>query len=397
MNVAVASSVSGVVTPRLRVMLVDDAAVVRTMLARWIEEEPDLQVVASLRNGRAAVDQVTCVDPDVVILDVDMPELDGISALPLLLEKKRDLVVIMASALTRRHAEVSIRALTLGAADYIPKPKSDQDGASTAVFRHDLIEKIRQLGARRRRLSPPPSSAPTILPAAPAMPRSSALPAEIALPPLAEIPSPPLAPFSLRPFPAVQPRVLLIGASTGGPQALTKLVGGLGDMLDHIPVLIVQHMPPTFTTILAEHLARASGHPAQEAQDGEPVRAGHIYIARGGLHMRVARRNGTAVLALDDGPLISYCKPAIDPLFSSAAEVWSGWNAAVVLTGMGADGARGAADIVDAGGSIIAQDEASSVVWGMPGAVAQAGLCSAVLPLDRIAGRLADLFAGKGQ
>lgn len=394
MNVAVASSVSdGAAAPRsrLRVMLVDDAVVVRSTLTRWIDEEPDLQVVASVRTGRAAVDQLAAVNPDVVILDVDMPELDGISALPLLLEKKRDLVVIMASALTRRHAEVSIRALTLGAADYIPKPKSDKDGESTAVFRHDLIEKIRELGAKRRRTPPPPITipSPSIMPSAAPM-RPMAEPVESV-----ELPAPSFAGVTLRPFPPTLPRVLLLGASTGGPHALTRIVGGLGDMLAHVPVLVVQHMPPTFTTILAEHLARASGRPAHEARDGEPVIAGHIYVAPGGLHMRVVRDNGTAVIALDDGPLVNYCKPAIDPLFASAAEVWGGWNAAVVLTGMGADGARGAAAIVKAGGSVMAQDEASSVVWGMPGAVTEAGLCSAVLPLDRIAPRLVDLFAGR--
>jgi two-component system chemotaxis response regulator CheB len=159
-------------------------------------------------------------------------------------------------------------------------------------------------------------------------------------------------------------------------------------------VLIVQHMPPTFTTILAEHLARASGRPAHEAIDGEAVRAGEIYVAPGGRHMRVVRSNGSPVIALDDGPLVNFCRPAVDPLFSSAAEVWGSRNLAVVLTGMGSDGALGAAEIVRSGGCVIAQDEASSVVWGMPGAVAHAGLCSAVLPLDQMAPRVIRLFAG---
>jgi two-component system chemotaxis response regulator CheB len=158
--------------------------------------------------------------------------------------------------------------------------------------------------------------------------------------------------------------------------------------------LIVQHMPRTFTTILAEHLARASGRPAAEAVDGEPVRAGRIYIAPGGRHMRVVRRNGTASIMLNDGAPVNFCKPAVDPLFSSAAEVWGNSNLAVVLTGMGSDGARGAGDIVAAGGGVIAQDEATSVVWGMPGAVAHAGVCSAVLPIDQIAPRILRLFLG---
>jgi two-component system chemotaxis response regulator CheB len=153
-------------------------------------------------------------------------------------------------------------------------------------------------------------------------------------------------------------------------------------------------MPPTFTTILAEHLARASGRTVCEAVAGEPVRAGQIYIAPGGLHMRVARRDGIASIALDDGPLVNFCRPSVNHLFSSAAEVWGPRNLAVVLTGMGCDGARGAADIVAAGGGVIAQDEATSVVWGMPGSVAQAGLCSAVLPLDQIAPRIVRLICG---
>ena len=153
-------------------------------------------------------------------------------------------------------------------------------------------------------------------------------------------------------------------------------------------------MPPTFTTILAEHLARASGRATHEAVDGEPIRAGQIYIAPGGRHMRVVRREGVASIALDDGALVNFCKPAVDPLFASAAEVWGGKTLAVVLTGMGSDGTQGAAAVVTAGGAVIAQDEASSVVWGMPGSVAQAGLCAAVLPLHEIAPKVIRLFAG---
>src|SRR5205085_1381537 len=189
--------------------------------------------------------------------------------------------------------------------------------------------------------------------------------------------APELGDIVLRPFPPTPPRVLLIGSSTGGPQALNAILGAIGRVIDNAPVLITQHMPPTFTTILAEHLARTSGRPAAEARDGELIRAGHIYVAPGGLHMRVARRDGLPVIGLDDGPPVHFCKPAVDPLFASAAAVWGSWNLALVLTGMGADGARGAAQLVAAGGGVIAQDEASSVVWGMPGRVAQAGLASA--------------------
>ncbi len=202
------------------------------------------------------------------------------------------------------------------------------------------------------------------------------------------------AALARRSFSSQNPRVLLIGSSTGGPQALMNVVGEIGPVIDRFPVLITQHMPPTFTTILAEHLARASNRPAREALDGEPVKAGHIYLAPGGRHMRVVRQGGEAVIALDDGPAVNFCKPAVDPLFMSAIDVWQGAVLAVVLTGMGADGMRGGKDIVAAGGSVIAQDEATSVVWGMPGAAANAGICSAVLPLHQIAPKLVRLFSG---
>jgi two-component system, chemotaxis family, protein-glutamate methylesterase/glutaminase len=384
MNVAVAQpSPAGAIARRIRVMIVDDAVVVRGLFARWVEAEPDLEVVASLRTGRDAVSQIERADPDVVVLDVEMPELDGISALPLLLEKKRDLVVIMASTLTRRNAEISLKALSLGAADYIPKPASNQEVTGSATFRRDLIEKIRQLGLRSKRLRLARTrQLPRTQLAPPLQPRHPGL--EAATPALV-----------LRPLPATPPRVLLIGASTGGPQALNAIAARLEGVLERAPVLITQHMPPTFTAILAEHLAQVAKRPVREAVDGEEINAGTIYIAPGGKHMSVARRDGVAVIALDDGPLINFCKPAVDPLFATAATVWGHKVLALVLTGMGSDGLRGAQAITAAGGHVLAQDEASSVVWGMPGQVANAGLCSAVLPLNEIAPKLVRLFAGE--
>jgi two-component system, chemotaxis family, protein-glutamate methylesterase/glutaminase len=372
----------------LRVMIVDDAVVVRGLVSRWIDAEPDLKVVASLRTGREAVDQLLRHNPDVVLLDIEMPELDGIEALPLLLEKKRDLIVIMASALTRRSAEVSLRALSLGAADYIPKPATNREVTTSASFRRDLIEKVRQLGARRKRAF---VGKPAAMPIAPARPR--AVPA-----PLRAVPAPAIGhatDIKLRPFAITPPRVLLIGSSTGGPQALTGLVSEIAAVLERAPVLITQHMPPTFTTILAEHLARAGHCPAHEAEDGEAIVPGTIYLAPGGRHMSVTRLGGSAAIGLNDGPLVNFCRPAVDPLFSSAAQIWGSGVMAVILTGMGSDGTHGAQDVAAAGGSVIAQDEASSVVWGMPGAAANAGVCSAVLPLDQIAPKLVRLFRGE--
>ena len=370
----------------IRVMVVDDAVVVRSLLARWIDAEPDMQVVATLRTGREAVAQIERSDADVVMLDIDMPDLDGIAALPLLLQKKRDLVVIMVSTLTRRSAEISFRALALGAADYIPKPESAREVTAAAPFRRELIEKIRTLG--RDRVSPrdrlrAPADLPRRGEPAPAPGKPGTRPRD------GENRA-----IHLRPFASTMPRALLIGSSTGGPQALTALIGKLTAAIDRAPVLITQHMPPTFTTVLAEHLSRVGARGAQEADEGEPVLAGGIYVAPGGRHLRVVRTADGIKIALGDDAPMNFCKPAVDALFSSAAAVWGPAALAVVLTGMGADGTRGAADIVAAGGSVIAQDEATSVVWGMPRSVAQAGLCSAVLPLDQIAPRIVRLFAG---
>jgi two-component system chemotaxis response regulator CheB len=363
----------------IRVMVVDDSVVVRDLLSRWLNAEPGIKVVAALRTGREAVDQFERHRPDVVLLDIEMPVLDGLSALPLLLAMDRDLVVVMVSTVTRHHAEAGLKALSLGAADYIPKPESGSGGVAAADFRRELLDKIRNLGSHRRRRfrwrrglaqRQPDGTRPETAAGA-------------------------AASIRLRPFAAVAPRVVVIGASTGGPQALNALVAQLSGVIGQAALLITQHMPPSFTTILAEHLARASHCPAREAIDCEPIVPGRIYVAPGGRHMRVGRANHGPVVALDDGPPINFCRPAVDPLFSSAARTWGPAVVAVILTGMGVDGTGGAADIVAAGGSVIAQDEATSVVWGMPGAAAQAGLCSAVLPLDQIAGKVAGLFAGE--
>jgi len=325
------------------VMVVDDSVVIRGLISRWIASEPDMVVAASLRTGRDAVNQIERIDPDVAVLDIEMPDLDGISALPLLLAKKRNLIIIMASTLTRRNAEISFKALSLGASDYIPKPESTREATAAETFHHDLIQKIRSLGAKVRRSAPAPASPPL----APSLERS---------PRLATVPA--AQPQLLRrAFSMQAPRALLIGSSTGGPQALMALVAEIGAVIDRFPVLITQHMP-------------------------------------GGRHMRVVRHGAETAIALDDGPPVNFCKPAVDPLFTSAIDVWQGGVLAVVLTGMGSDGMRGGKEIVAAGGSVIAQDEATSVVWGMPGAAANAGICAAVLPLNQIAPKLVRLFSG---
>ena len=386
MSVALTSRLTPISTrqDKLRVMVVDDFVVIRGMISRWIGAEPDMEVTASLRTGLDAVNQIERVNPDVAVLDIEMPELDGISALPRLLAKKRDLIIIMASTLTRRNAEISFKALSLGASDYIPKPESTREATAAETFHHDLIQKIRHLGARARRRASHVAS-PSLAPVHDRAREASAHPAAA---PVAQLQ------LARRPFSTLAPRVLLIGSSTGGPQALMTLVADIGPVIDRFPVLITQHMPPTFTTILAEHLARSSRRPAHEAVDGEIIRAGRIYLAPGGRHMRVVRHGVEIAIALDDGPPVNFCKPAVDPLFNSAIDVWQGGILSVILTGMGSDGMRGGKDIVAAGGSVIAQDEATSVVWGMPGAAANAGICAAILPLNQIAPKLVRLFSG---
>jgi two-component system, chemotaxis family, protein-glutamate methylesterase/glutaminase len=377
MSSVLAASLAVAADRPIRVMIVDDSVVARRLLTRWIGAEPDMMVAGCLRTGREAVDQLVDCHPDVVVLDVDMPELDGISALPLLLNKRPDLVVIMASTLTRRSAEISLRALSLGAADYVPKPEAAPDAVMSALFHRELVDKIRHLGRRGRSGKP-----------------AAALPQGTFAQRLASADQGEAARFSLRPFALSVPRALLIGSSTGGPQALTTLIGDIGATVQRAPVLITQHMPPTFTTVLAEHLTRISGRQVREAEHDEAVVAGHIYVAPGGRHMRVRRGRDGPAIALGDDPPINFCKPSVDPLLSSAAEVWGPASLALVLTGMGSDGARGAANIAAAGGSVIAQDEATSVVWGMPRSVAQAGLCSAVLPLSQIGAKINRLFSG---
>src|SRR3954471_7611167 len=263
MSVALASSSipSSTRQEPLRVMVVDDSVVIRGMISRWIASEPDMVVAASLRTGLEAVNQIDRVNPDVAVLDIEMPELDGIAALPRLLAKKKNLAVIMASTLTRRNAEISFKALSLGAADYIPKPESTREASAADTFHYDLIQKIRNLGAKARRAAPHAPAAPHVQELRPAPALRSTVPTTTVAPAVA-------AQIPRRAFSTQMPKVLLIGSSTGGPQALMSRVADLGPVIDRFPVLITQHMPPTFTTILAEHLARSSRRPAHEAVDG---------------------------------------------------------------------------------------------------------------------------------
>lgn len=379
----------GKISDPIRVMVVDDSVVARGLISRWVDEDPSLSVVASHRNGKLAVDDVARSNPDVVVLDVEMPEMDGLTALPLLLKARPGLVVVMASTLTRRNAEISLKCLSMGAADYVPKPESNAGVTTSVDFRNEIVEKVRALGAKARSRAGRPIGQPTGQPASAPQARAAA-PAITSARPAAGTPGK----FQLRPYASVPPRILVIGSSTGGPQALTKLFGEIGKAIINVPVLVTQHMPPTFTTILAEHLTKASGRRAAEGVHGEPLMPGRIYVAPGGKHMIVAKHGGETVVELNDLPPVNFCKPAVDPLFQSVVPLYGAAILGAVLTGMGHDGAEGAKSIVGGGGSVIAQDEETSVVWGMPGAVAQAGAACEILPLDAIGPKIVRILQG---
>ena len=362
----------------IRVLVADDSAVVRGLVARWLGEA-GFSVAATAANGRIALDMLGRHDPDVVLLDIDMPELDGTQALPLMLAKDPGLQVVMMSTLTQRNADISLKCLALGAVDYLPKPETNRGVTTSDGFRNDLIERVRLFGAKRAARRGPVAAVPAAAPA-------------IAAPALR-----PSQPVALRTRPrTATPRCLLVGASTGGPRAVGEVLEKIGaPVLRTVPVLVVQHMPPVFTAVFAEHLSAQTGLPAAEGKDGEPVLPGRIYIAPGGRHMGLANR-GTLKIRLDDGPAVNFCRPAVDVLFLDAAAIYGAASLCVVLTGMGSDGTVGARALGEAGGTVLVQDEATSTVWGMPGSIAKAGLAHAVLPLPEIGPALRGHLSGQG-
>ncbi|PVB61857.1 chemotaxis response regulator protein-glutamate methylesterase [Labrenzia sp. 011] len=384
----------------IKVMVVDDAVVIRGLLTRWLGEDKGLKVVGSHRNGKLAVEDIEKSDPDVVVLDIEMPEMDGMTALPLMLAKKRDLVVIMASTLTRRNAEISLKALSLGASDYVPKPESTSEVTTSIDFRRELVEKVKALGARARRMRAPArtmraetSAGRVAHPATPATARPTT-DTRASFRGAAAQAAPAKAALQTRPYSSARPRILAIGSSTGGPQALQEVMKDVGTAMNEVPVVITQHMPPTFTAILAEHMGKAALRPAKEGVNGEVLQPGTIYVAPGGKHMSLEKDGSAVKIVLTDGPPVNFCKPAVDPLFDSVAKVYGSASLAVILTGMGHDGADGVKSIAAGGGSVITQDEATSVVWGMPGAAAHTGMCSDILPLKDIGPKIGRVLKG---
>jgi two-component system chemotaxis response regulator CheB len=344
---------------RIRVMIVDDSAVVRGLTRRWLEAETGIEIVRVCVDGEQAVRDIAAAQPDVVLLDIEMPRLDGLATLPLLRQASPGARIIMASTLTGPGATATVRALQLGAADCIAKP-SATGLAAADDYRRDLVAKIHALGKAR----------PTAINARP-------------------------TPVALRSAPTarVKPSALVVAASTGGPQALQTFLSPIARRIS-APILIVQHMPSTFIPIFATRLTEALGKPCRLPADGEEVTSGALFIAPGDHHMRIARGGSGMVVRLDRSEPVNFCRPAADPLFESAAAAFGSRLLAVVLTGMGQDGKAGAGKIVEAGGRVAVQDEASSVVWGMPGSVALAGYAEAVRPLPELSSLTLNLMNG---
>jgi len=331
-------------------MVVDDSAVVRGLIARSLDEDPGITVVARAENGQAALIQMDHVEMDVVILDLEMPVMDGMTALPLMLARRPGVKVIIASTLTLRNARLCLETLQAGATDYVSKP--DGSMAQAQDFHRQLLAKIKAIGGA----APSPQSPP----------------------------SGPVRPASRPAFARTErPSVIAIGGSTGAPPVLIRLFEALRGAVD-LPILVAQHMPAMFTTLLAEQLGRVGDRPCAEATDGEPIRPGRAYVAPGGWHMTAEGRGDDRVLRLNQEPPEHFCRPAVDPLFRSVARTYGAGAVAVILTGMGSDGALGCRVMAEAGGRFVVQDEATSVVWGMPGAAARTGLAEAILPIPEI-------------
>jgi two-component system chemotaxis response regulator CheB len=356
---------------KIRVMIVDDSAVIRGMVTKALQESPAVEVVASVMNGKAALNLIKEIKPDIVLLDIEMPEMDGITALPLLLEASPSSKVIMVSSLTQRNAEITMKALQLGATECVAKPTSKGDRSETDKFFRELLNMVVTLGNVATKNITPRFSAGQVPPVA----STGAAKASMNVTPSSGILF----------MPSAEIRCLAIGSSTGGPQALMQLFKLMQSKPLKVPVFITQHMPATFTKILADHLHGASGMPCEEGADKMEAKAGTIYIAPGDYHMIPRMEDKVIRIGLNQNAPVNFCRPAVDPMFEALAKLYGRNLLAVVLTGMGQDGMEGAKVVNAMGGNVIAQDEATSVVWGMPGAVTKAGQAKAVLPLAEIA------------
>jgi two-component system chemotaxis response regulator CheB len=342
--------------PKIRVLVVDDAVVVRSRISKILSTDPELEVVGVAANGRIALAKIPQVNPDIVILDIEMPEMDGLQTLSAIRQIYPHLPVIMFSTSTRTGAIATLEALSLGASDYATKPSNlGSVEASNQHIQSDLIPKIKVFGARTTTLTTPSTVA-----------------------------HPVVFPVSTNPK---RVDVVAIGVSTGGPNALAVLLRELPANLS-VPILIVQHMPPMFTKLLAERLSSKCQIRVNEAVPGVVLEPGQAWIAPGDFHLVVQRDKGVVRLATHQAPSENSCRPSVDVLFRSVAQVYGAGAIAVILTGMGQDGLHGCQCIREAGGQVLAQDKASSVVWGMPSFVVNAGLADQIVALDQMASEI---------
>lgn len=359
---------------RCRVLIVDDSLVMRSYLRRNLLRIDSVEIVGTAGHGESALQFIKSNEVDLIILDLEMPLMDGITAIPKILEYKPDMDILIASALTMNDAGLALEALKLGAKDYITKPSSE----SVQVFEDTLEQKVKTFAkgiiAKRNRLA---QAAPQIMMKG-------------------------LKEYTLQPCKsmAFNPDVIVIGSSTGGPQALSDLLRNSRAYVNK-PILVAQHMPPMFTTMLAKSLSRESGLVCKEAEEGEEITSGVVYLAPGNFHMFLKNNRGVVQIGLNQEAPENLCRPSVNPLFRSAGEIYGSSVLAIILTGMGGDGLEGARELVEKGGALIAQDEASSVVWGMPKVVLEAGLCSEILPLQEIRERIKTIMVmshlrGKG-
>ncbi|MBT8522926.1 chemotaxis response regulator protein-glutamate methylesterase [Polynucleobacter paneuropaeus] len=347
--------------PKIKILIVDDSAVIRRLLSTAISKQEDMEVMGTAANGLLGVEFIKSTPPDLVLLDIEMPVMDGIEALKAVRQFNSQIPIIVFSSLTQKGASTTIDALTSGASDYVPKPTNTQDlDQAFKAIEEQLLPKIRNLHTRKQGKG---------VVKAPAVNASSTLVS------------------NLHSGTTNKLEALCIGVSTGGPAALMQLFAEWKRPLS-VPVFIVQHMPPKFTEFLAARLTEIGCMLVEEPYEGQTAMAGRVYLAPGGMHMELLKEGPQVVMHLHDGPLENSCRPAVDVLFRSAAKVYGSSLLALVLTGMGSDGLKGAQEIHQAGGTIITQDEESSVVWGMPGAVTKANLAHAVLPLNALAAEI---------
>lgn len=363
---------------QIHVMLVDDSAVIRGALTKIIEADISIKIVQSINNGELAIAAAAKTKPHVIILDVEMPIMDGLTALPKILEASPESRVIMFSSLTDKGADISIKALALGAVECIAKPSSAAGVGEGSEFQRQLISTIKGLVPIYERR---PAEKNDAQPAAPSKPAEAPQAHKNA----AATAAAPSSSYTLHDDTASykgKPNLVMIGSSTGGPQALFEVIKSFSDF--DVPIVITQHMPATFTKLLAEHISTNTGVPAQEGAEGMTLENGQVYVAPGGKHMTLERESTFVKIRINDGPPENFCKPSVDPMFRSAIALYGNKILAVMLTGMGNDGLQSSKELVEKGGRLIAQDQETSIVWGMPGAVAQAGICSQVLPLKEI-------------